>query len=27
MAGIGTGPYKLKEFKPGMRSVVVRNEN
>ncbi|MFG6433027.1 ABC transporter substrate-binding protein [Roseateles sp. LYH14W] len=25
-AGIGTGPYKLKEFKPGMRSVVVRNE-
>jgi len=27
MAGIGTGPYKLKEFKPGVRSVVVRNEN
>lgn len=26
-AGIGTGPYKLKEFRPGMRSVVVRNEN
>jgi peptide/nickel transport system substrate-binding protein len=26
-AGIGTGPYKLKEFKPGVRSVVVRNEN
>jgi len=25
-AGIGTGPYKLKEFKPGIRSVVVRNE-
>jgi len=25
-AGIGTGPYKLKEFKPGMRSLVVRNE-
>jgi peptide/nickel transport system substrate-binding protein len=25
-AGIGTGPYKLKEFKPGVRSVVVRNE-
>ncbi|HEY9106542.1 MAG TPA: ABC transporter substrate-binding protein [Roseateles sp.] len=24
--GIGTGPYKLKEFKPGVRSVVVRNE-
>ncbi|HET6827329.1 MAG TPA: ABC transporter substrate-binding protein [Ramlibacter sp.] len=27
MAGVGTGPYKLKEFKPGVRSVVVRNEN
>ena len=26
-AGIGTGPYKLKEFKPGVRSVVVRNES
>src|SRR3982751_5262843 len=26
-AGIGTGPYKLKEFKPGVRSVVVRNEH
>ncbi|WP_157267961.1 ABC transporter substrate-binding protein [Azohydromonas aeria] len=26
-AGIGTGPYKVKEFKPGMRSVAVRNEN
>jgi peptide/nickel transport system substrate-binding protein len=26
-AGIGTGPYKLKEFKPGIRSVVVRNES
>lgn len=25
-AGIGTGPYKLKEFKPGVRSVMVRNE-
>jgi peptide/nickel transport system substrate-binding protein len=25
-AGIGTGPFKLKEFKPGVRSVVVRNE-
>jgi len=25
-AGIGTGPYKLKEFKPGVRSVVVRND-
>ncbi|WP_426400551.1 ABC transporter substrate-binding protein [Ralstonia sp. R-29] len=24
--GIGTGPYKLKEFKPGVRTVVVRNE-
>jgi len=27
LAGIGTGPYKLKEFKPGVRSVAVRNEN
>ncbi|KQY81817.1 ABC transporter substrate-binding protein [Pelomonas sp. Root1444] len=26
-AGIGTGPFKLKEFKPGVRSVVVRNGN
>jgi peptide/nickel transport system substrate-binding protein len=26
-AGIGTGPYKLKEYKPGVRSVVVRNQN
>jgi peptide/nickel transport system substrate-binding protein len=26
-AGIGTGPFKLKEFKPGVRSVVVRNDN
>jgi peptide/nickel transport system substrate-binding protein len=26
-AGIGTGPYKLKEFKPGVRSLVVRNES
>ncbi|MGM9490313.1 ABC transporter substrate-binding protein [Ideonella sp. YS5] len=25
--GIGTGPYKLKDFKPGVRSVVVRNES
>jgi peptide/nickel transport system substrate-binding protein len=24
---IGTGPYKVKEFKPGVRSVGVRNEN
>jgi len=24
--GIGTGPYKLKEFKPGVRSVMVRND-
>ena len=24
--GIGTGPYRLKEFKRGLRSVVVRNE-
>lgn len=23
----GTGPFKLKEFKPGVRSVVARNEN
>jgi peptide/nickel transport system substrate-binding protein len=26
-AGIGTGPYKCKEFKPGVRSISVRNEN
>ena len=26
-AGIGTGPFKLKEFKPGVRSLVVRNDN
>ena len=26
-AGIGTGPYKVKEFKPGVRAVGVRNEN
>ncbi len=26
-AGIGTGPFKLKEFKPGVRSVVVRNDH
>lgn len=25
-AGIGTGPYKLKEFQPGVRSVTVRND-
>ena len=25
--GIGTGPYKCKEFTPGVRSVAVRNEN
>jgi len=24
--GIGTGPYKLKEFKPGVRSIAVRND-
>jgi peptide/nickel transport system substrate-binding protein len=24
---IGTGPYKCKEFKPGMRSISVRNDN
>lgn len=26
-AANGTGPFKLKEFKPGVRTVVVRNEN
>ena len=26
-AGIGTGPYKLKEFRPGVRSIVVRNDS
>ena len=25
--GIGTGPYKCKEFQPGVRSIAVRNEN
>lgn len=25
--GVGTGPYKVKEFKPGVRSVGVRNAN
>lgn len=25
--GIGTGPYRLKEFKRGLRSIVVRNEH
>jgi peptide/nickel transport system substrate-binding protein len=25
-AGIGTGPYKMKEFKPGVRSLAVRND-
>ncbi|WP_138467065.1 ABC transporter substrate-binding protein [Poseidonocella sp. HB161398] len=25
--GIGTGPYRLTEFEPGVRSVAVRNEN
>jgi peptide/nickel transport system substrate-binding protein len=25
--GIGTGPFKCKEFTPGVRSVAVRNEN
>ncbi|MCP1463279.1 ABC transporter substrate-binding protein [Pseudomonas sp. S3E17] len=25
--GIGTGPFKVKEFKPGVRSVAVRNTN
>lgn len=26
-AGIGTGPFKVKEFKPGIRSVATRNAN
>jgi peptide/nickel transport system substrate-binding protein len=26
-AGIGTGPYKVKEFRPGVRSIAVRNDN
>jgi len=26
-AANGTGPFKLKEFKPGVRSVAVRNDN
>ncbi len=25
-AGVGTGPYKIKEFKPGVRSISVRND-
>ncbi|MBI6617969.1 ABC transporter substrate-binding protein [Pseudomonas corrugata] len=25
--GIGTGPFKVKEFKPGVRSIGVRNTN
>jgi peptide/nickel transport system substrate-binding protein len=25
--GIGTGPYRLKEFLPGVRTIVVRNED
>ena len=25
--GIGTGPFKCKEFTPGVRSIAVRNEN
>ncbi|RME65284.1 MAG: ABC transporter substrate-binding protein [Alphaproteobacteria bacterium] len=24
---VGTGPYKLREFRPGVRTVAVRNEN
>lgn len=24
---VGTGPYRLKEFKPGVRTIVVRNPN
>lgn len=26
-AGVGTGPFKVKEFKPGERSIAVRNDN
>ena len=26
-AGVGTGPFRLKEFKPGITSTWVRNEN
>lgn len=26
-SAIGTGPYRLKEFKPGVRTVAVRNAN
>ncbi len=26
-AGIGTGPFKVKEFQPGVRSIAVRNDN
>jgi peptide/nickel transport system substrate-binding protein len=26
-AGIGTGPYRVKEFKPSVRAVAVRNDN
>lgn len=26
-SGVGTGPYKVKEFKPGVRSIAVRNES
>jgi peptide/nickel transport system substrate-binding protein len=26
-AGIGTGPYKVKDFKPGVRALGVRNDN
>ena len=25
--GVGTGPFKVKDFKPGIRLLVVRNEN
>lgn len=25
--GVGTGPFKCKEFTPGVRSIAVRNEN
>lgn len=26
-AGIGTGPFRVQEFRPGVRSVAVRNKN
>ena len=26
-AGVGTGPYKVKEFQPSVRAIAVRNDN